>query len=693
MMNPDSFQSKAATPTISFLDPRRQPSTPEEFQAEWGFLSRVFDNTDALLIVLDHTGKIVRFNYACERLFGYKAKQLRSLITTGVLPLPKEISAIKDLLRSIHAGKSYNRYENEWITNDGRVLTISWSITGLLDDSGQVEYIFATGIDISSRKLAETLLQREQALLSSLINSIPDLIFYKDQKGVFLGANKAFKAFSHRQTGELIGKTDLDLYTESEALLFAETDTQVIQTGKPVAYENWIKRPQREAVLIETKKVACYGVDGEIIGVIGVGRDITHHRLVETEIRRAKSDFEQLILSLSSALIVTDTQLTTKQWNAMAAKLYGREAGQVIGKNLLSIGISWDVPAVQAGIERCRTERMPVHLDPIRFSRQDLSEGFLGLSISPLKNEENQVAGFIFLCSDITQRKILEGRLSQAQKLESIGQLAAGIAHEINTPIQYVDNNTEFLRDNFARLIHLVNGLIEMLQASRQGPLDTQAYTELDVLLQEADLEFLAQEIPLAIQQSLDGIRRVSEIVRAMKEFSHPGVKQKVPLDINKAITNTLTVTRNEWKYYAEVTTDFQADLPMITCLPAEISQVLLNVIVNAAQAIAGSPHRGADQLGNIHISTRQKNDWAEIRIVDDGPGIPDEIKNRIFEPFFTTKEVGKGTGQGLAIAYDVVCHKHQGTIHFEKLAKHGTACIIRLPMSGASDDSIKELT
>lgn len=690
MIAPESPQGKTAIPTIPFLNSRRRPSTPEELQAEWDFLSRVFDNTDALLIVLNRDGQIVRFNYACERLFGYSAQQLRSLITTGVLPLPKQITAIKDLLRGIHAGKSSNRYENEWATHDGRLLTISWSITALLDGSGQVEYIFATGIDITSRKLAETLLQREQALLSSLINSIPDLVFYKDKQGVFLGANKAFKAFSQRQTRELIGKTDADLYAEPEALLFAETDAHVVQSGKPVAYENWIKRPNDEAVLIETKKVPCYGADGEVLGVIGVGRDITHHRLAETEVRRAKSDFEQLISSLSSALIVTDTQLITKQWNAMATNLYGMNAPQVIGNNLLSLGLPWDPAAVQAGVERCRKELAPIHLDPMRFTRQDHNEGFLGLSISPLKTEENQLAGFIFLCSDITQRKILESRLAQAQKLESIGQLAAGIAHEINTPIQYVDNNTEFLRDNFARLIHLVNGIIDLLQAARQGRLDAQASARLDTLLQETDLEFLIQEIPLAIQQSLDGIRRVSEIVRAMKEFSHPGVKQKVPLDINKAITDTLTVTRNEWKYYAEIKTDFQPDLPMVTCLPAEISQVLLNIIVNAAQAIASSPHRAPDQLGQIDITTTQKSGWVEIRIADDGPGIPEEIKNRIFEPFFTTKEVGKGTGQGLAIAYDVVCHKHQGAIHFENRAPHGVVFVIRLPVR-AIDHSIKE--
>lgn len=676
---------------VSPPETRALPATTEEMQAEWNFLSRVFDNTDALLIVLDRFGNIVRANYACERLFGYNARQLRSLISTGVLPLPQEISAIKELLRGIRQGDPSSRYENEWVTSDGRVLVISWSITALQGRNLQVEYLFATGIDITSRKVAETLLVRERALLTSLINSIQDLIFYKDPNGVFLGANKAFEAFSRWSTGELVGKTDADLYSTQESIFFASTDAQVISTGEPIAYENWLRGPQGSRVLVETKKVPYYGQDGEVLGVIGVGRDITRHRLAEIELRQAKSEFEQLISSLSSSLIVTDVQLDVKQWNIMAARLFGKSTGEVVGRCLLNIDLPWDLEAVQAAIERCGKDLLPVHLDPMRYKRPDGSEGFLGLSVSPLRNEEDRPVGFIFLCADITQRKILENRLSQAQKLESIGQLAAGIAHEINTPIQYVGNNTEFLRDNFAGLMTLIEGLLDLLKFAQQDKLTAQQTAGLEALLKDTDLEFLTQEIPIAIQQSLEGIQRVTEIVRAMKEFSHPGVKQKTALDINKAITDTLTVTRNEWKYCAEVSTDLQAGLPAVMCLPAEISQVFLNVIVNAAHAIAGDPTRPADQPGHIAISTRLVGRWIEIHIADDGPGIPDEIKNRIFEPFFTTKDVGKGTGQGLAIAYDVISHKHQGTIHFENSPGSGAVFVIRLPLQTETISPKKE--
>jgi signal transduction histidine kinase len=165
-----------------------------------------------------------------------------------------------------------------------------------------------------------------------------------------------------------------------------------------------------------------------------------------------------------------------------------------------------------------------------------------------------------------------------------------------------------------------------------------------------------------------------------MKEFSHPGVKEKTALDINDAIEHTLTVSRNEWKYVAEVEIDLDPELPKIICLPGEINQVFLNLIVNAAQAIASENENGKNGRGIIRVQTKRDGSWVEIRVSDTGPGIPDHVKPHIFEPFFTTKDVGKGTGQGLAIAYDVIERKHGGTITFETEIGKGTTFIISLP-------------
>ncbi len=196
--------------------------------------------------------------------------------------------------------------------------------------------------------------------------------------------------------------------------------------------------------------------------------------------------------------------------------------------------------------------------------------------------------------------------------------------------------------------------------------------------MERADVDYLITEIPDAIQPSLKGIERVSQIVRAMKEFSHPGVEEKRPLDLNQAIESTITMARNEWKYVAEIVTDLDPELSSVPCLHSDFNQVILNLIVNAAHAIGDN---GSQDKGTITITTRQAGEWAEVQVADNGTGMPEDIRNKIFDPFFTTKEVGRGTGQGLSIAHSVVVKKHGGTITVDSEVGNGTTFLIRLPM------------
>ncbi len=201
-------------------------------------------------------------------------------------------------------------------------------------------------------------------------------------------------------------------------------------------------------------------------------------------------------------------------------------------------------------------------------------------------------------------------------------------------------------------------------------------------LKEETDFNYLQEEIPKAIKQTLEGVERVAKIVRAMKEFSHPGPKEKTPTNLNRAIENTVTVARNEWKYVAEITLDLDPDLPLVPCLPQEFNQVILNLIVNAAHAIGDVVGHGGQEKGTISVSTRRKGDKVEIKVADTGTGIAPEIRSKIFDPFFTTKEVGKGTGQGLAIARSIIVDKHGGTITFETEVSKGTTFTICLPLA-----------
>jgi signal transduction histidine kinase len=285
----------------------------------------------------------------------------------------------------------------------------------------------------------------------------------------------------------------------------------------------------------------------------------------------------------------------------------------------------------------------------------------------------------------------LQTQLLQAEKLESIGQLAAGIAHEINTPAQYVGDNVEFLQQSFSELGELLKKYRALQTAAEAGDVSPELVSEVSAAAGATDIEFLEEEIPRALAQSREGIDRVTKIVRAMKEFSHPGSEEKKPFDLNRAIESTVTVARNEWKYVAELEMDFDADLPPVPCLVGELNPVVLNIVVNAAHALAEAQPENSVEKGKIRVKTRSEGEWAVIEISDNGTGIPEEIRSKIFDPFFTTKTVGKGSGQGLAIARSVVVDKHGGTIEVESALGEGTTFRIRLPFGENGEEKRNE--
>lgn len=304
------------------------------------------------------------------------------------------------------------------------------------------------------------------------------------------------------------------------------------------------------------------------------------------------------------------------------------------------------------------------------------------VSISVFRH--NSEVFLLHVIRDLTRRKELElerqqmqSDLAHATKWEAVGQLAGGIAHEINTPSQYIGDNLSFIESSFGQIFAILEKALMLKHACKDMDECAPLIKNIDDLIDEHDLAFLLEEMPLALAQSRNGIAQVSKIVLAMKNFSHPGTKEKEPINLRQTIETTLTVSRNEWKSVAEVETDFDDSLGMVSCIPSEMNQVFLNIIVNAAHAIEEA-HDGA--MGKIIISTRKLEKSVEIRISDNGSGIPEEHQANIFNPFFTTKDVGKGTGQGLSIAHDIVVKKHGGALSFEAEQGKGTSFIIWLP-------------
>ena len=264
--------------------------------------------------------------------------------------------------------------------------------------------------------------------------------------------------------------------------------------------------------------------------------------------------------------------------------------------------------------------------------------------------------------------------------MESVGQLAAGIAHEINTPIQFIGNNVQFLQGAFDDIGGLLDLYEKLTVAIKDQAETTEIVAQIEQQSELADLPFLREEFPGAIEQTMEGTERVATIVRAMKEFSQPASNSKTSVDINRAIENAVAISINNYRDIASIELNLEPTLGSISCLSAEMNQAILNVLSNAAEAIADSKE---GQKGLIQVSTSSKETELEMRFQDNGPGIPADIQDRIFDPFFTTKEVGKGTGQGLAFVYDLVVNKHGGTIYAVSPPEGGTTFVIRLPQDG----------
>ena len=305
----------------------------------------------------------------------------------------------------------------------------------------------------------------------------------------------------------------------------------------------------------------------------------------------------------------------------------------------------------------------------------------ISIEISEIKNQDSNSKGIVIVFNDVTNTVRAQNQKALSQKMESVGQLASGIAHEINTPMQFIGDNTFFIKDAFDSLLNFIKSSEEIINNTEISDKDN-LIASFNKLKEDNDINYLYEEIPTAIERTQNGIQRVSKIVLAMKNFAHPSTKQKSLSNINQGVDVTITISRNEWKYIAEMETELDPNLPLVNCTIDEINQVILNMIVNASHAIEDALGKDSGKQGKIKIKTNSDKDWVHISISDTGKGIPEQIQSRIFDPFFTTKEVGKGTGQGLAIAHDIIVNKHEGEIEVNSEVGKGTTFTIKLPIN-----------
>lgn len=410
---------------------------------------------------------------------------------------------------------------------------------------------------------------------------------------------------------------------------------------------------------------------------------------------RAERDYIDQIIQKTPALIVGVTPNgATTFINPAVSRHTGYSAEELIGKNWWQLLYPADEYRQVEQFFRDFEQGLLLDYEMVLTTKTGAKRVVSWNSVRR-NNEAGNAEEIIGFGNDIserkkaeTERRSMEIQLRQAQKMESVGRLAAGIAHEISTPTQYIGDNLRFLQSSFADLKLLHKQYEKLFEAAKSGAANHDLIAQTEETIARTELDFLAQGIPKSIQQSLEGLENVARIVRAMNAFSHPDHSEKTPVDLNKAIDATLIVARHEWKNVAEIVKELDEKLPRVPCFTGSFNQVILNLVVNAAHAIADKRSAGK---GTITITTRNCGDWAEIRVKDTGTGIRENIRDKIFDPFFTTKPLGKGTGQGLAIAHAVMVDQHGGQLSFETEIGVGSVFIIRLPIRASAAKKFTE--
>lgn len=418
-----------------------------------------------------------------------------------------------------------------------------------------------------------------------------------------------------------------------------------------------------------------------------------HQKVIAQErLATEKELLSTTLMSIADGVIVTDNKGLILLFNQAAESMTDFALNEVVKKPVNGIfklhfsdtlDLIPDVINFLLDLETAKHKHL-TQKSPVMITKNG-RKILVSTSIRSIKSTEEITTGYVIVFQDINEKQKADAQNMLSQKMEAIGQLAAGIAHEINTPIQYVGDNIKFLGKAYLKY----SEVLAVYQQSFLGHLETNItqadIDQLEEIASKKKLPYYASEIPKAIEEALDGTERVRKIVLAMREFSHSSEKEKKLADINHGIETTIVISRNEWKYCAELETDLDPALPLVHCRVDEINQVVLNMIVNAAQAIQENRPEGSEQMGKILISTRSKENMILITIHDSGCGIPIGIRGRVFDPFFTTKGVGKGTGQGLSMAHNIIVKKHHGLITLDSEVDKGTTFTIELPVNASA--------
>lgn len=651
-------------------------------------LALVAERTTSAVVITDTESHVLWINDAFQHITGYDLDDVIGKVPGHVLQNEHTDQATIAEIR--HALKTRTGFQGEILNRhkSGREYWVSLDIQPLLDDDGTHIGFVAVENDVTERRRAAAALadatQRTECALDGGKLAIWDWDLVKNE----LAFDRRWYEVVRRDPQSHTAAADYWVnlvHTDDRAHFNKVVEDCISGTAPTFETEFRLLTPDGSYVWLMSRGHGNvrneHGIATRMIGTIV---EITDRKNSELALRRSEA-LATAIFNASSDAVCLIHEGVIHDCNASALPLFGFSSREdIIGKSVLEFSPEYQTDGMTTVEKLTSVLAHFNHQGRARFEwthvKPDGTIFDVDVSLFSLEVDgEFRTYSFV---RDISQRKELERQLAQAQKLESIGQLAAGVAHEINTPMQCVFSNVEYLQDSLEKIFNFAD-------AYRTLRLQEDAPQKILALIAQAEatckFDRMRKDIVDAIQESASSAQRVIEIVRAMKTMAHPGTTDKVHTNLNKLIEDASIISRNCWKYVSTFQSDFDPAIDSVALLPAQMSQVILNLIVNAADAIGEKLGAEPETLGTITARTRLCSDCVLIELSDTGIGMPERVKQRVFDPFFTTKEVGKGTGQGLAIAYDVIVNQHHGKISVDSEPGNGTTFSIRLPLENAN--------
>ncbi|OEU67204.1 MAG: hypothetical protein BA863_05815 [Desulfovibrio sp. S3730MH75] len=626
----------------------------------------LFKNAPLAMVHFDPKGEIIDCNDIFVDLMGASRENLIGFNTAEY----SNAQMRSTLIKALNGEKS--TYEDLYTSVTGGKTIFLRAIFNPIKNLNSQTEVIATVEDISERKKIESELLKSEERFREITNAAPIGIIIADFDDNLIFANKRVSELTGIKTNSANTKNWIDLLHPEDRI--------VVQKEWPEKHFP-IKKPLEVRLITDSSDLWTiahsvnleHKIDNKPCYVVTF-TDISVLKESEEQQKRLIAAIEQSVESI----IITDTSGIITYVNPAFEKISGYTKFEAVGQNpnILKSGEQAD---------EFYTDLWNTISQGNIWSGKFVNKTKEGkaytqeATICPVRNENGQIINYVGVARDISEQLIVEAQLRQAQKLESIGELAAGIAHEINTPTQYVSSNMKFLEDSFEDLIAMVTSCDTAFKMLDEGKPNSEVLEYKNDNFNADDFEFLTEDVPKAIEESVEGLKRISKIVQSIKQLAHPGETHKGFFDLNSIVEDAVTVSSNEWKYVAEIDLQLEESLPQIQCMKGEMGQVLLNLIINSAHAIEA---KGSNEKGTISIMTKHNESHALLEIEDTGSGMSSEVIERAFDPFFTTKEVGKGTGQGLAIAHNVIVNIHKGQISVESKEGVGTKFVIQLPFT-----------